>query len=191
MKARRFRRRVSGWIWVVLALTSLLVFRWAWYEWWPGATEPLPLAEGNYRVLRIVDGDTIVVARHANDSSAGPAGATLRLLGIDCPETVKPHHAVEPWGKEASALARQMLSEQVVRLEFDKRRVDIYGRLLAYVYVRETLVNEELVRQGLARVSFLGGDSVVMRKRFQAAQDEARAAGRGIWSVREDPFSAK
>ena len=80
---------------------------------------PVPLA-------RIVDGDTLVV-----ESNIGPR--TVRLIGIDTPEI----GSGEPGGREAQAhLARLLGSGLLIWLELDLGLEDIYGRLLAYVYVR-------------------------------------------------------
>ena len=97
-------------------------------------TQPVPA--GSYQVERVVDGDTLIVLIDDPDSSE-PRRERLRLLGIDTPETVKQDTPVEPWGPEASQFTRQFVADGKVRLEFDKRRVDQYGRLLAYVYVGE------------------------------------------------------
>ena len=145
-----------------------------------------PLSEGLHEVVRVVDGDTLKVrdpdANHLAVRSE--RGVRLRLLGIDCPESVKPNHPVEPWGPEAAEFATQFIADRSVRLQFDRRRVDFYGRYLAYVFVDEQMLNEELVREGLARVSTFPGDSLTMTRRLRAAEDEARQNVRGIWSVR-------
>jgi micrococcal nuclease len=109
--------------------------------------------------------------------------ARVRLLGIDTPETVKPNAPVEPWGPEATEFTKRLTAEGNVRLELDKRRIDRYGRSLAYVYVGDRLLNEELVRAGLARVSVYPGDSATIERRLRAAEAEARKAERGIWST--------
>jgi micrococcal nuclease len=71
------------------------------------------------------------------------------------------------------------------RLRFDKRRKDRYDRFLAYVYVEERMLNVELVRAGLARVSTFPGDSPSLASQLGRAEQDARRAGRGIWSVKE------
>ncbi|MBC8874079.1 MAG: thermonuclease family protein [Planctomycetes bacterium] len=145
-----------------------------------------PLSEGLYEVVRVVDGDTLKV--RAPDASErdlrSERGVRLRLLGIDCPESVKPNHPVEPWGPEAAEFTTKFIADRPVRLQFDGRRVDQYGRYLAYVFVDERMLNEELVREGLARVSTYPGDSQTMARRLRAAEDEARQNLRGIWSGR-------
>jgi micrococcal nuclease len=89
---------------------------------------------------------------------------------------------VEPFGPEASAFTKRFLAGGQVRLQFDHERVDQYGRTLAYAWVGDKLLNEELVRQGLARAEMQYHYSQGMKRRFREAQDEARAAHRGIWS---------
>src|SRR5262245_64178349 len=92
-------------------------------------------------VRRVIDGDTIIVEPEA----------TIRLIGVDTPETVKPEHPVEPWGPEATEFTREFLAGGAARLSFDRERVDRFGRFLAYVWVDDRLLNEELLREGLAR----------------------------------------
>jgi micrococcal nuclease len=146
--------------------------------------ENAPLSEGVFDLVRIVDGDTLIVREPlgAQPDRSSAEDRRVRLLGIDCPESVKPDHPVEPWGPEASEFARQFVSGGRVELRLDDRRVDQYGRYLAYVYVGEQMLNEELVRAGLARVSIYPGDSESMARRLRRAEEEARAAARGIWS---------
>jgi len=133
------------------------------------------LAEGEYPVVRVVDGDTIIVFHQGEN-------VRVRLLGIDTPETVKPDHPVEFMGPEASEFSNEFLEESVCRLRFDRRRIDQYGRWLAYVYVDDVMLNEELVRQGLARVSVYPGDSTSIERQLRKAEEEAKTNGRGIWS---------
>jgi endonuclease YncB( thermonuclease family) len=90
-------------------------------------------------VTRVVDGDTIVVA------DVG----TVRLIGVDTPETVDPRKPVQFFGKEASEFTRRLAQGKVARLEFDYQRTDKYQRTLAYVYLPDgTFLNAEIVKQG-------------------------------------------
>lgn len=181
---RTFRRRPRR-SWLVLVLFVVLaLLRWG-QDRWQDAPRPLdepPLSEAEYAVLRVVDGDTLLVAPPPG-AALSRRDARVRLLGIDCPESVKPDHPVEPWGPEAAAFARQFVSGGAVRLQFDRRRLDQYDRYLAYVFVADKMLNEELVRAGLARVSVYPGDSESMARRLRAAEQEARRARRGIWSA--------
>ncbi len=133
---------------------------------------PTSLSEGIYRVERVVDGDTLLLAN----------GARVRLIGADTPETVKPNSPVEPWGPEATEFTERFVSGGEVRLELDRERLDKYGRFLAYVWVEDRMLNEELIRAGLARARTGFSYSEAMKRRFRRAEEEARQARRGIWT---------
>ena len=135
-------------------------------------TPPEPLAPGVHRLVRVIDGDTLIFAPHA----------TVRLIGVDTPETVKPEHPVEAFGPEATAFTREFLAGGEARLSFDRERVDRFGRFLAYVWVDERMLNEELVRAGLARFEAHFSYSQANKDRFRRAQQEARREHLGIWS---------
>jgi len=191
--ARKIRRRAGPALLLPLILGGLVLFRL-----WQGGFSPPPpwpatgkdgFREGLYRVERVVDGDTLIVSHRIDvDDSGGrapvPLRLRIRLLGIDTPETKKENTPVEPWGPEASAFTRKFVSGGEVTLRLDKRRVDQYGRHLAYVYVGERMLNEELVRAGLARVSIYPGDSYTIARKLRKAEDDARGAQRGIYSSR-------
>lgn len=123
-------------------------------------------------VVRIVDGDTLVLQ----------AAGTVRLIGIDTPETVDPRVPVQVFGAEASAALRQMVANRQVRLAFDQQHKDKYGRTLAYLYLADgTFVNLEMVRQGYAH-AYLDYPFQHMQQ-FRAAEREAREARRGLWAA--------
>ena len=165
---RRARRLLRGRNLVVLA-ALLLVAAVALRSW--GGTG------GGYPVVSVVDGDTVKVRM-------GGRGESVRLIGIDAPETNAPGRAAQCFGPESRAKARELLAGTVVRLEFDESqgRRDRYERLLAYVWVNDVLVNERLVRQGYAR-EFTYNLPYRYQAAFQAAEQEARAAGRGLWAA--------
>lgn len=163
--------------WAVLVLAALVLLRW-----WQGRDDAAPpdaLAEGIYAVERVVDGDTLLLANRAR----------VRLIGADSPETVKPDSPVEPFGPEATEFTTSFIDNAggQVRLEFDRERVDRYGRFLAYVYHGPRMLNEELIRAGLATAETGFRYSSAMKTRFRRAEDEAKAAGRGIWSQQAVP----
>ena len=137
---------------------------------------PDRLEPGPYHVERVVDGDTLLLSN----------GARVRLLGVDTPETVKPDHPVEPWGPEATRFTKDFVRGGRVRLQFDRTRKDRYGRFLAYVWVDRRLLNEELLRAGLARLSLYLDryHEPDIERRLRQAAKEAEAAGRGIHSGR-------
>ncbi len=143
----------------------------------------LAIQVGTHRVVRVVDGDTIIV-----DYEGRPE--RVRYIGIDTPETVDPRRPVEVYGKEAAAANRRMVEGRRVRLEFDVERRDRYGRLLAYVWVGDTLVNDWLVRNGYAQVATYP-PNVRYVDRFLDSQRAAREAGRGLWGTGDaDPDTA-
>ena len=127
-------------------------------------------------VSRVMDGDTIEV-------SPAVGGATdVRLIGIDTPETVDPSEGVEPHGPEASAFATEELTGQSVGLEFGAERTDQYDRLLAYVYLGNEMFNEVLVAEGYAQ-AYPYKPNTEYEGTFASAQEEAKAAGLGIWGL--------
>jgi micrococcal nuclease len=174
---RRFRRSPYRALAVLVVLAALAAARY--FLGGPLPPNPAqPLAEGSYAVLRVVDGDTLVVAPEA----------VVRLIGVDTPETVRPEHPVEPWGPEAAEFTRAFVAGGSVRLSFDRERFDRYGRHLAYVWVGERMLNEELLRAGLARWEPQFRYAEPIKRRFREAQKEAQRAQMGIWS--QNNFSA-
>jgi micrococcal nuclease len=137
--------------------------------------EPELLEEGMHAVRRVVDGDTLLLA----------SGARVRLQGIDTPETVREGFAVEAWGPEASRFTKDFIAaaDSQVRLTFGLERKDRHDRFLAFVWHGERMLNEELVRAGLARARLDYRYSGLMKRRLEKAQDEARRARRGLWST--------
>ncbi len=133
-------------------------------------TAPSPTEAAAKLVVRVIDGDTIVVE----------GIGTVRLIGVDTPETVDPRRPVQYFGREASNFTRQMALGKAVQLEFDVERRDRYGRTLAYVYLPDgAFLNAEIIRQGYGyaytRFPFRYLDL------FRAYEREAREAGRGLW----------
>jgi micrococcal nuclease len=139
-----------------------------------------PIAEGRYDVQNVIDGDTLVLA----------GGARVRMIGVDTPETrysKRSGGTDQPLAQAAKEFTRRAIGKEQARLSFDKERIDQHGRFLAYVWYldesgNERLLNEELIRAGLTRAKLQYFYSDRMKRRFRAAEDEARAAKRGIWS---------
>jgi micrococcal nuclease len=125
-------------------------------------------------VVRAVDGDTIEV------KIAGRSH-TVRYIGVDTPETVKPATPVQCYGKEASAYNKTLVAGKAVRLVKDVSESDRYGRLLRYVYLADgRMVNELLLQGGYAQVSTYPPD-VRHVDGFLELQRAARDAGAGLW----------
>jgi micrococcal nuclease len=145
-----------------------------------------PLAPGGevVTITRVADGDTFTTAE----------AGTVRIIGVDTPETVKPGTPVQCYGPQATAHARQVLRPgRTVTLVSETRdgrpdgrasaRHDRYGRRLAYVWLTDgTFWNERLVLDGYARARYYSPNDD-HRADFEAAQAEAEAAGRGGWSA--------
>lgn len=132
----------------------------------------------NARVVRVVDGDTIVVRTGGGDER-------VRLIGIDTPESVDPRQPVECFGKEAARYTRSIIPPGTeVTLERDVEPRDRYDRLLAYVYrsADGLFVNEAIASEGYAQVLTVP-PNVAYSDRFLAAERSARNAGKGLWST--------
>ena len=132
-----------------------------------------PKQGSNALVTRVIDGDTVEVDFQGRTF-------TVRLIGIDTPESVAPDEPVQCFAVEASSYTTQRLDGERVRLQFDVERIDPYGRTLAYVWLGSELFNETLVREGYAFVTTYP-PNVRYVDRFRAAQREARSEGRGAW----------
>jgi micrococcal nuclease len=124
-------------------------------------------------VVRVVDGDTIQVR-------LGDRIEKVRYIGVNAPELHHPTRGAEPGGREAAAVNRRLVDGRHVRLELDVQVRDRYGRLLAYVWVGDVMVNAEMVRRGYAQVMTVP-PNVRYRDLFRALQREAREARRGLW----------
>ena len=127
-------------------------------------------------VIRVVDGDTIKV--NISDKEE-----TVRLLLIDTPETVHPSKPVQPYGPEASSFTKELLTGKNVQLEMDVGERDKYGRLLAYLYVDDQMVNEILLEKGLARVAYIFEPNTKYVDDFYTIQKQAQQQAIGIWSI--------
>ena len=141
--------------------------------WWFG--DQRRTANAQYRVVQVVDGDTIVVAR-------GSTRDTIRLLGIDTPETHHPTKPVQCYGPEASDYSTARLLGQLVRLEDDVETHDIYGRHLAYVYLHGARFEDELLTQGYARLLVIEPNHAHARDMLREELDAKRARV-GLWAA--------
>jgi micrococcal nuclease len=144
----------------------------------PPAIEPGPTPIGateRASVVRVVDGDTIVIDRGRGDER-------LRYIGIDKPDT-----PVEFMAQEASAANARLVEGRDVILEKDVSETDRYGRLLRYAWVEDPdrpgdllMVNRALVASGYAQAVTFPPD-VRYTDDFRAAERQARELGLGLW----------
>lgn len=133
---------------------------------------------GRYTVVGVADGDTIKVDH-------GGTIETVRLIGINTPESVDPRRAVQCFGVEASNHTKQLLSGKTVLLESDDSQGnrDKYGRLLRYVLLEDgSNFNRQLVAEGFAYEYTYDGPYKYQQE-FKQAQAEASAAGKGLWAA--------
>jgi micrococcal nuclease len=130
------------------------------------------------RITRIVDGDTIKV------TGDGGREYTVRLLGIDTPETHHPTRPVECGGRRATAALAGFAGRRVT-LQTDPAQdtYDRFDRLLAYVASSGESLQERQLRRGWARVYVYDRRPFSRLGVFLAAERRARAAGRGIWGL--------
>jgi micrococcal nuclease len=140
-----------------------------------GPTSPTVEAQ----VVRIVDGDTIVVAFGGTDHK-------LRYIGMDTPETVDPNSPVQWMGSQATAANTALVAGKTVYLEKDVSEVDRYDRLLRYVWLANgaawTLVNLELVKHGVASAISYPPD-VKYDARYAEAELVAKKSALGLWGA--------
>ena len=130
---------------------------------------------GQYKVTRVIDGDTIRVISYGTKT-------TVRLVGIDAPEVA---HSKNMPGQPFSEAAAKHLAGLVLNktVEIKSYGPDRYGRMLAEVVVDDWNINIEMLKSGYAEV--YREDSLVEildTKAYWQAEEEARAAKRGMWS---------
>lgn len=128
-----------------------------------------------YPVIEIIDGDTIRIELEEKIK-------TVRLIGVDTPETVHPTKKVQCFGKEASKFTKALLTNEFVYLETDSQsdNLDKYGRLLRYVYTADDLfVNALLIEQGYA-YAYTRFPFDYMSE-FVSLEENAREQGLGLW----------
>jgi endonuclease YncB( thermonuclease family) len=154
-------------LWVlvaVLALTALAVSQ-------AGTAEP-PAS----KVVRVIDGDTVVLMLDGKET-------TVRLIGVDMPETVHPTKPVEAYGKEASEFTRNLLAGESVYVEYEPgpSKLDRYGRTLAYLYRApdRLFINLEIIRQGYGHA--YTEYPFARMEQFREAERKAREADKGLW----------
>jgi micrococcal nuclease len=137
---------------------------------------PFLLLSQSWRICtRVIDGDTIVL----------DGEETVRLIGVDTPETKDPRKPVQYFGQEAYEFTRSLVEGKRVRLEYDQERNDKYGRTLAYVYLEDgTFLNTEIIKQGygFAYTQF----PFKYLEEFRQYEREARENERGLWAPKEE-----
>ena len=141
---------------------------------------PVPADAQEAVVVRLVDGDTLRL-RGRGTGPLPPESTRVRVLLVDTPETQQEQ---ECFGEQAAARAAELLPAGAsVRVQADRDPEDRFGRALLHVWNADGVnVGEALVREGYATVLQLDPNELYL-DRFEAAEDEAREAGRGLWSA--------
>jgi len=152
----------------------------------PTETESIDGAEGTdspdlagaYEVVRVIDGDTILVDIDGEETR-------IRLIGVDTPESVSTDESKNTAeGKEASEYTDGQLTGKQIYLEYDEGMTDTYGRTLAYVYLEdgETMFNRILLEQGYAQVMTVEPNTKYAEE-FETLEAAAKEAGAGFWGT--------
>lgn len=146
---------------------------------------------GYFYVERAVDGDTLKLS----------GGERVRLIGVDTPEihesqklerdiarSRKDAAAILAMGREAAAFTRALVQGKKVKMEYDVKKRDRYGRTLGYVYLEDgTFVNAKILEEGYGQVLTIP-PNVKYADYFLKLQRQAREAGKGLW--KKSDFSA-
>lgn len=168
------RKLISLLVTALVAIILALGNQFGWFEQAQQAAEQS--SPGLYTVKRFVDGDTIVVDMNGTDE-------TVRMIGVDTPETHKPNSPVQCYGPAASAYTKNLIGSQKVRLEADpaNQNRDRYDRLLRYVYLPDgQLVAKNIIENGygFAYTQF----PFTKKDEFIKAEEQAKATNKGLWS---------
>lgn len=177
MKKPSSPSRKQLWFWwlvliLLLTIGTFLVIRLSHIDIKLAVSQP-----GLYRVVTVDDGDTITVDMNGSTE-------TIRFIGVDTPETHKPNTPVQCYGPQATDYTKNLIGKQKVRLQADPLNTnrDRYGRLLRYVYLPDnTLLEQKLLTEGYGfAYTFF---PLSKAKEFEAYEQQAKAAGKGLWSA--------
>lgn len=140
--------------------------------------EEIVLEEHEAEVIRVIDGDTIIVKTDEGVEER------VRLLLIDTPESVHPTEPEQLFGKESSDYAKEIIKEgDVVTLEVGNPERDHYDRLLAYVWIDDVNLNQLMIENGYARVGYIYEPNTKYLKEFEKAEINAKNKKEKIWSI--------
>lgn len=127
------------------------------------------------RVQKIVDGDTI-------DIFVNGKKERIRLIGMDCPETEFDYEGQELQAEEATRTAINELLNKTVSIELDVVEADPYGRIQAWIFLKDELFNKTIVEKGEAYLdTFI--PNVMYQDELVEAQETARENKAGLWAV--------
>jgi len=131
-----------------------------------------------YQVVKVTDGDTLKLSINGRNE-------TIRLVGINTPETVDPRRSVECFGQQASQYMKSLVSGKMLRLENDETQSnrDRYQRWLRFVFLPDgTDVGLRLIEEGYAHEALYSIKPHKYHTLYLEAQREAQTEGRGLWN---------
>ena len=146
-----------------------------------GDEEQEPSREGLIPVelIKTIDGDTIKIMYEGKEEN-------VRYLLIDTPETNHPRLGKQPFGQQAKVRNQELLQKGQLEIEFDVGgKYDKYDRLLAYIYIDGKSVQEQLLKEGLARVAYVYPPNTRHLDAFKKAEQQAKKSGIGIWTLED------
>lgn len=128
------------------------------------------------KVIKVVDGDTVTVL--INDKKE-----TVRVIGINTPETVDPRRKVECFGIEASSKAAELISDKTIELEKDESQSnrDKYNRLLRYVWIDGKDFGKQMISEGFA-YEYTYDSPYKYQAEYKKAQTDAQNKQVGLWA---------
>lgn len=130
-------------------------------------------------LVKTIDGDTIKIIYEGKEEN-------VRYLLIDTPETNHPRLGKQPFGQQAKVRNQELMQKGQLEIEFDVgEKYDKYGRLLAYIYIDGESVQEQLLKEGLARVAYVYPPNTRHLDTFKKAEQQAKKSGIGIWTLED------
>lgn len=169
-----FTRKTRMYISAAIILIVAVAQAWGWTD--KPKQAAIEKQPGLYPITRFVDGDTITVDMNGTKE-------TIRMIGVDTPETHKPNTPVQCYGPEASAYTKGLIGNKSVRLQADptNQNRDRYGRLLRYVYLPDgRLVQKEIIANGYGFAYTLF--PFTKKDEFVRTEASAQQSTKGIWA---------
>lgn len=175
-KMERFFKKYVQNKFVLALLVFLLPFGVNYYNntYLKSKNQAVVMTQTGKQTVRCVDGDTFAYGDEK-----------VRMLALDTPESVKPNHPVEPYGKEASEYTCNLLKNAnnlELKQDIGNER-DKYGRILAWVYLDGELLQEKIIREGLGEIKYVNKKTVDYKilGQLEKAQEEAQGKKLNIW----------
>lgn len=144
----------------------------------PSINKQALVARETAKVLWVVDGDTLKVLLNNKEE-------TVRLIGMDTPETLDERKPVQCFGKEASDKTKEILKGKTITLESDsaQQERDKYGRLLRYVFLSNLNFNKFMISEGYAREYTFKSKGYRYQSEFIRVEEKAKEENKGLWGL--------